>query len=125
MDWFKIGTWKEMRIAFWKKKPKAHKPDRPMFSYRPGMALDYFRSQDYLVQYAKQLLRTPEFQQMLSVLHHELPLTGTIEGVVAHKRALRIIEFMATMPDSPVDEVQPTYGAESEFPELLNVDLET
>lgn len=82
--------------------------------YRPGWTLEYWRNRPDLVKYANELLKTPEFRELLSVLHHELPLDSTIEAVVAHKRVLRLIEVMAE--SQPVNSAEPeaTFGAEAE-----------
>ncbi len=102
---------------FFKKKVKAPEP-RPMFPHRFGFNLDYWRSRPDLLAWAAKLYRTPEFQEYVSVLRHEMPIDSTIEAVRAHARLLRIMELMAMPMPSTTEEVPATYGAEKEFPDL-------
>lgn len=102
-------------FSFNRRQTAPRKPEAPVAGYKPGFAIEYFRSRPDLVKYAADLLRTPEFRDMLSVLHHELPL-DSIQSVIAHKRVLRLIEIMATAPNQSNDELESTYGSEKEFP---------
>lgn len=102
---------------FWKKKIVA--PPPPIAPYRFGYTLEYFRSEPGRVEDMRKLLRSSLFQAAMSVLQHEIPL-GSIDQVIGYRRAMRVIETMAEHLPKQGAEVQPTFGAEKEFPELLD-----
>jgi hypothetical protein len=106
-------------FQFFRKKYKPA-PSLPKQSipHRLGLTLELWRSRPDYVQQTKQLLANKFFQEMLSVLHHELPL-NSIDAVIAHKRCLRMIELLATSPEVPPESTPSTFGAEIEFPELI------
>lgn len=104
-------------FKFFRKKKSATPAPRPLAPYRFGYSLDHFRSHPDWVDGLRRMIATPDFQAMLSVLQHEIPL-DSIDAVRGHRRALRLIELMATHPERPKDEIEPTFGADKEFPEL-------
>lgn len=109
----------------WRKKvsaPAVPAEPRPMFPHRMGFSLEYWRSRPDLIAWAASLYRTREFQAFASVLRHEQPIDLTIEAVRAHARLLRIMELMAMPLPSSTDEVPATFGAEKEFPDIINQD---
>lgn len=103
-----------------KKKPTPSLPKQSI-PYKLGLTLELWRSRPDYVQQTQHLLADPFFQQLLSVLHHELPL-NSIDAVIAHKRCLRLVELMAVHPELPPESTPSTFGAEKEFPEILTDD---
>jgi hypothetical protein len=104
-------------MLLWRSKKKVAPPP-PAAPYRYGFTLDYFRSAPDRVEQMRELLRSPFFQQVMSVLQHEIPL-DSIEAVRGHRMAMRMMELMAEHPPRAGVEIEPTFGAEKEFPEML------
>lgn len=97
---------------------------RPAVPHRHGFNFAYWRTRADLIKYARELLATKEFQQLLSVLHAEMPKGYTENPALQLGRmngwieCLRCLESLGEMPAAPTGEVPITYGAEKEFPDL-------
>jgi hypothetical protein len=97
---------------FRRKKP-VPPPTRPIAPYRFGYDLMYYRSHPGWVDDAREIMRGPVMQRMMSVLQHEIPL-DSIDAVRGYRQAMRILELMATQMDAPKSEIEATFGAEEE-----------